>query len=82
LKNIVSGIQVYIENHPMVSKEETRVRLYDFDSNAINIMILYFVNSIEYNVYLNVREEINYKILEIIEKYESSIAHPTIAMSR
>lgn len=78
LKNIVADIQTYIDNHPQVSKKETVVRLHDFDSNAINIMVLYFVDSIEYTVYLNVREEINYKILEIIEKYGSSVAHPAI----
>ncbi len=79
-KNIVSDIQIFIDNHPLVTKEDTRVRLHDFDSNAVNIMVLYFIDSIEYNIYLNVREEINYKILEIIEKYESSFAQPGTGM--
>ena len=82
LKNIVADIQGFIDNHPQVSKGETRVRLHDFDSSGVNIMVLYFVDSIEYNVYLNVREEINYKILEIIEKHGGSFSQPSTIASR
>ena len=77
-KSIVADIKSFIDSNPNTIKEETRVRLIGFDSNSVNIMVLYFVDSIDYNIYLNVREEINYKILEIVEKHGSSFAHPTI----
>lgn len=80
LKNIVADIQRFIENHPLISAGETHVRLHNFDSNAINIMVLYFVDRIEYKVYLDVHEEINYRIIEIVEKYGSSFAHLTPAL--
>jgi MscS family membrane protein len=31
----------------------------------------------EYDVYLNVRQEINYKIIEIVSKNSASFAYPT-----
>ncbi len=77
-KNIVSEIFAIIENHAQISKKETLVRLHDFDANGVNIMVIYFVNSMDYTVYMNVREEINYKILEIVEKNGSSFAHLTL----
>ncbi|MFY9308487.1 MAG: mechanosensitive ion channel domain-containing protein [Bacteroidia bacterium] len=75
LKNIVAEIFNAIENHEFVTKGETRVRMYGFDINSVNIMVLYFIDSIEYDIYLNVREEINYRIIEIVEKNGSRFAH-------
>lgn len=74
-KNIITDIQTFIANHPHISKDEMQVRLHNFDINSINIMIIYFVNKIDYNVYLDVREEVNFKIMEIVEKHGSSFAH-------
>lgn len=75
LKNIVAEIFNAIENHSHITVGETRVRMYGFDLNSVNIMVLYFIDSIDYDIYLNVREEINYKIIEIVEKNGSSFAH-------
>lgn len=75
LKNIIADIQTFISNHTNIAKDEIQVRLHNFDANAINITVLYFVNKIDYNVYVDVREEINYKIMEIVEKYGSAFMH-------
>lgn len=77
LKSIVSETQNYIDAHSHTLNGETRVRFHDLNSSAINIMIVYFVDTMEYDVYLNVREEINYKIMEIVSKNGSSFAYPT-----
>lgn len=77
LKSIVSETQNYIDAHSHTLNGETRVRFHDLNSSAINIMIVYFVDTMEYDVYLNVREEINYKIMEIVAKNGSSFAYPT-----
>ncbi|MCE3280398.1 MAG: hypothetical protein K0S44_2589 [Bacteroidetes bacterium] len=77
LKSIIAEIQAYIEKHPHVLPNETRTRLHEFDSSSLNIMILYFVDTLEYDVYLDVREEINYKIIEIVEKHGAAFAYPT-----
>ena len=77
LKSIVSEMQNYIDAHSHTLNGETRVRFHDINSNSINIMVVYFVDTMEYDVYLNVREEINYKIIEIVAKNGSSFAYPT-----
>ena len=84
IKNIVGDLQGYITNHVHVYKENIYVRFHDFNPAGVNILVSYFVNTMEYDVYLNVREEINYKIIEIINKHESAIAYatPTIVTNR
>jgi MscS family membrane protein len=77
LRSITQEIQQYIEKHPHVLPGETRIRLHEFDSSSLNIMVLYFVDTLEYDIYLDVREEINYKIMEIVEKNGAFFAYPT-----
>jgi MscS family membrane protein len=79
-KKIISEIEEYINSHLSIVKEETRIRLYEFDNSSINIMILYFVDTMEYDIYLKVREEINYAIMEIVEKNGSEFAYPTTSL--
>jgi MscS family membrane protein len=76
-KNIVAEIHNFIENHSHTLKGETRVKLYDFGDSSVNINILYFVDTMEYDIYLNVRQEINYQIMEIVENNGSEFAYPT-----
>jgi len=76
-KNIIAEIQAYIQKHPHVLPNETRVRLFEFDASSLNIMVLYFVDTLEYDIYLDVREEINYRIMEIVENNGASFAYPT-----
>lgn len=79
-QKIVPEIQKIIDDHSHTLNGETRVRMYNFDTNAINILVIYYVNTMEYDVYLNVRQEINFKIMEIIQKHGSSFAHPSPAI--
>jgi MscS family membrane protein len=84
LKNIVKEIQSYLDTHEQILKNESRVRLYDFSESAINIMVVYFVNTMEYDVYVDIRQEINYKIMDILEKNGSAFAYPatTVLMKK
>ncbi|MGB3947122.1 MAG: mechanosensitive ion channel family protein [Bacteroidia bacterium] len=68
VKNIIAGIKECIQKHPKIYKSDIQVRLFNIDNSAQNIMVLYFVDSADYNLYLDIREEINYKILELVEK--------------
>jgi MscS family membrane protein len=79
-KNIIAEIQNYIDAHSHTLKGETRVRLHSFGDSSVNIMVLYFVDTTEYDIYLNVRQEINYKIMEIVENNGSSFAYPTTSV--
>lgn len=80
LKNIAFDLENFINNHPHILKGETRVCLHDFDSSAINIMVVYFVDTMEYDIYLRVRQEINYIIIEIVNKHGASFAVQTASL--
>jgi len=79
-KAIIAEMQTVIDAHPHTLPGETRVRLHEFDSSAIVIMVLYFVDTLEFDVYLSVREEINYHIIDIVKKHGSNFAYPTTSV--
>lgn len=76
VKAIVRDIQNLIDTNPMTSNGEARIRFFEFGPNSLNIMVLYFVNTMEYEVYLHVREEINYNIMEIVKNNKAEFAYP------
>jgi len=79
-KSIVADIQAYIDNHPQISTVENVVRVHNFADSGIEIMIRYFVNSKDFDVYMNVRQEVNYQIMDIVHKHGSDFAYPTTAV--
>ena len=76
IKAIVADIQQMIDLHEKTN-DETEVRFQEFGSSSLDIMVLYFVNSPEWEDLIDVKEEINYKIMEIIKKHNSNFAFPS-----
>jgi len=56
--------------------EEAQVRLYELNKNSIDLMILYFIDTIDYDFYLKMRETVNYRIIEIAQENNIVFANP------
>lgn len=76
IKAIVADIQNYIDEHPNTN-QDGKIRFMDFGASSLDIMVLYYIDTMDYGVFLEVKEEINFKIMEIVEKHESDFAFPT-----
>ena len=85
IKKVVEDIQVMIDKHPETTSpnqghskdEEARVRFEEFGSSSLDILIIYYVNSPTWDKLIDVRQEINYKIMEIVKKHNSDFAFPS-----
>ena len=53
------------------------VRFYEYGDSSLNILVQYFVNTMDWDLYLRVLEDINFKIMEIVLKHGSSFAFPS-----
>lgn len=62
--------------HPHISEDMT-VRFSDFSNSSLNILVIYFVQSNEYDLMVAVKEEVNINIMAIIEKHGATFAFPT-----
>ncbi len=76
INKIVSDIKKYLDEHPQTNQENT-VRFFEFGESSLNILIQYFVTTIDWNITMKVREEINLKISAVVKNNESNFAFPT-----
>lgn len=76
IRKISEEITDYIQTH----KETTQDTLVTFDSfgdSALNIQVLYFIEIVDYNMYMKIKEEINYRVMDIVIKNEADFAFPS-----
>lgn len=77
IRDIVKKVDTFIRNHPGVHEESIFVKFDQFDVNSLEIFIYFFTKSTVWADYLDIKEEINFKILEILEDANVSLAYPT-----
>ena len=76
LQRIISKIYFMLINNQNVINEDTYVKLDEIESDGVSIMIYVFTNSVDYDSYMNCKENINKSILEILEKEDIDLAFP------
>lgn len=76
IKNIVTDIQKLIDDHTHTNMDG-KVRFMEFGASSLDVMVLYYIDTMDFGVFLEVKEEINFKIMEIVQKHGSDFAFPT-----
>jgi MscS family membrane protein len=76
IKAIVADIQEMINLHEKTN-EEGRVRFQEFGGSSLDIMVMYFVDSPRWEDLIDAKEDINYKIMDIVKKHKSDFAFPS-----
>ena len=79
IKKIVSDIQEMINSHKKTN-DEGKVRFQEFGASSLDILILYYVNSPKWEDLIDVKEDINYKIMDIVKKHNSHFAFPSTSV--
>ena len=79
IKNIVADIQQLINDHPNTNQDGV-VRFLEFGASSLDVMVLYFVNSPDWKLLVDTKQDINYKIIEIVKKHNSDFAYPSTSV--
>ncbi len=75
---IVKDIRQMLVEHPGISKNQALIVYFtEFGDSALNIFIYTFTNTANWEEYLKIKEDINLKIMDIVEKHGSSFAFPS-----
>ena len=78
IKAIVSSIESMIKNHSCIAQDETIIVNFEsFGDSSLNIFIYCFTNTANWQEYLDIKEDINYKIIEIVQSNSSDFAFPS-----
>lgn len=76
LANVVKDIQAFIDNHPHTN-QEGEIHFMEYGASSLDIMILYFIDTMDWSVYLKIKEEVNFEIMRIVKKHGADFAFPT-----
>ena len=76
IKKVVNEIEMLINEHPRTDNEG-RVKFQEFGASSLDIMILYYVNSTKWDDFIDVKEDINFKIMDIVKNNNCEFAFPS-----
>jgi MscS family membrane protein len=79
IKNIVKDMQEMVNIHPNTN-DDGRVRFQEFGASSLDILVIYYVNSPKWEDLINAKEDINYKIMDIVKKHNSDFAFPSTSV--
>jgi len=77
IKYIVKEIKKVLTEHNLTKSELSSVYFDEFKESYINIIIVFFVETFDWDIYMGVKEEINFKIIEIVHQAGANFASPT-----
>ncbi|GIM30719.1 putative MscS family protein YhdY [Clostridium polyendosporum] len=76
LQRVINGIEYMLETHEKVNKELIIVSFNEFKSSSLDIFIYFYIRVNEYRPYMKVKEEINFRIMDILENEGVKLAKP------
>jgi len=83
VKFLVEEIRAYIEKHPKVDKDQILVVNFDrYADSALEIKVLCLINETSGMEFAKIKEEILFKIGDIIAKHKADIAYPTMTIKK
>lgn len=77
LQEVLAGLRELLARHREVHSEGQRVRLRGFGDSALNVEILAWIEAPDWVESLRVAEELNFGILEVIERTGTGFAFPS-----
>ena len=77
LTSVMNDIRSMLENDPAVQEDTVQVRLLDFAPSSIDITVIYYTKCTAIKDYRAAKEEINLRIMEILERNGAQLAYPS-----
>ena len=79
IKKIVNDTQEMINIHTKTNSDG-RVRFQEFGASSLDILVIYYVDSPRWEDLIDVKQDINFKIMDIVKKHKSDFAFPSTSV--
>lgn len=76
IKKISLQIKEFINQHTKTSND-TIVVFNAFSASSLDIKVLYYIQIVDYEIYMEIKDEINYKVMEYVLANGANFAYPT-----
>jgi MscS family membrane protein len=77
LQQVLAGIERLLREHPSVWKDEISVRFVQFGASSLDIEIMCWFTTTDFNVFKQMRQEVLLGIMKVVEDAGSAFAFPT-----
>lgn len=77
LEKVVNDLKQMLINHPDIHPETVYVNFELFSDSSLDIFLYFFTNTTNWGEFLAIRQDVNFKIMEILEREEVSLAFPS-----
>lgn len=77
MQAIIEEITQMLKNHLDIHQEVILVSFDEFENSALSILLNFFTNTVETAEYLHVRQDVNFKIMQIVAKHDAAFAFPS-----
>jgi MscS family membrane protein len=77
LRYVLAKLRELLIAHPMVSPDPARVRFVGFGAYSLDVEIFAYVLSADYNAYMGVLEDLNLRIMDLVEEAGTGFAFPS-----
>lgn len=80
IKSVIYKIESMLESHPMVKEDSYLVKFSNFGPSSLDIVVQYLTNTANYNEFMEVKHDINFKIINIFKDEEVEFAFPSMSV--
>jgi MscS family membrane protein len=80
LEKCLSEIRMMLFNHPGINKDTIVVRFDSFGDSSLDILMYFFTETTNWDEYLEVKEDVNFRIMEILNKEKIAVAFPSTSV--
>lgn len=77
LRAVLSDIRQILRGHSKIERDSVRVRLMELGSSSLNVELLCYVMTRDFDEFAAVREELLLQIMNLVEGSETSLASPS-----
>jgi len=77
MENILKELRAMLENHPDIHKDTIMVHFDEFQDSSLSLFCYFFTNTTVWSEYLQVREDVNLKMMKIVEQNGAGFAFPS-----
>ncbi len=77
LKSVIDGFENVLKIHPKIWPENIIVRLVEFGASSLNIEIMAWFQTSDWNEFQKIREEILFDFIKVVEEANGRIAYNT-----
>ncbi|QHA90457.1 mechanosensitive ion channel family protein [Bacillus sp. N1-1] len=77
LETCITRIEKMLRDHDEIHPETIFVSFDEFNHSSLDIFLYFFTNTTTWGDFLNVKQDVNFKIMKIMEEEQVSFAFPT-----